>query len=155
LSGHLILARSWLELSKRGWKCKKIVEKHVSIKLVGEAKEEYLKLQNIAREEREKGITGSFHQSLLKSIDSKVAVLKANYDYGIQIPKRLIPNKYLKYYGVTNLWKVDLSGYWRMIYTLKQPEREETEVEIISIWLDILDVMDHKRYDKVFGYRKK
>jgi len=27
--------------------------------------------------------------------------------------------------------------------------------DIISIWLDILDIVDHKKYDKIFGYRKK
>lgn len=132
-----------------------MVKKHVSVKLLGEAKEEYLKLQEKVRQEKEKGITGSFHQTLLKSINSKIALLKANYDYGIQIPKKLLPRKYVREYEVTNLWKVDLSGYWRMIYTLKQPQREYAEVEIISIWLDIIDIVDHGKYDKIFGYRKK
>ena len=105
--------------------------------------------------ETEKGIASSFHQTLLKSIDSKIELLKANYDYGIQIPKKQIPRKYRIEYEVTNLWKVDLSGYWRMIYTLKQPQREQTEVEIITIWLDVLDLLDHPKYDKIFGYKKK
>lgn len=131
------------------------VRKHVSIKLLGEAKDEYLKLQELAKQESEKGITGSFHQTLLKSINSKITLLKANYDYGIQIPKKQLPRKYVLEYDVTNLWKVDLSGYWRMIYTLKQPQREYTDVEIISIWLDIIDIVDHGKYDKIFGYRKR
>lgn len=131
-----------------------MVEKRISIKLVGEAKEEYLKLQEITRQEKEKSIKSSFHQTLLKSIDSKIALLKANYDYGTQIPRKLIPKKYLREFNVTNLWKVDLSGFWRMIYTLKQPQRDQTEIEIISIWLDVLDIVDHKKYDKLFGYRK-
>lgn len=130
-------------------------EKRVTIKLLGEAKEEYLKLQEAARLEMEKGITKSFHQILLHSIDSKIAILKANYSYGIQIPKKQIPKKYLDEYGVTNLWKVDLSGYWRLIYTLKQPQREETEIDIITVWLDILAIMDHPVYNKIFGYRKR
>ena len=82
-------------------------------------------------------------------------MLKANYDYGKQIPRKLIPRKYQLEYEVTNLWKVDLAGYWRMIYTLKQPQREQTEIEIITIWLDVLDIIDHKKYDKIFGYKKK
>ncbi len=132
-----------------------MAEKRVNVKLLGEAKEEYLKLQETVGEEREKGITGSFHQTLFKSIDSKIALLKANYDYGKQIPRKLIPRKYQLEYEVTNLWKVDLAGYWRMIYTLKQPQREQTEIEIITIWLDVLDIIDHKKYDKIFGYKKK
>ncbi len=132
-----------------------MVEKHISVKLLVKAKEDYLKLQQIVKQEREKGSENSFHQMLLKSIDSKIALLKTNCDYGAQIPRRLIPQSYLQEYGVTNLWKVDLAGYWRMIYTIKQPQREETDVEIISIWLDILDIVDHYKYNKIFGYRKK
>ena len=132
-----------------------MTEKRVSIKLIGEAKEEYLKLQEAARQEREKGIESSFHQTLLKSIDSKIALLKANYDYGTQIPRKLIPRKYQIEYDVTNLWKVNLAGYWRLVYTLKQLQREQTEIEIITIWLDVLDIVDHKKYDKIFGYKKK
>jgi len=130
-------------------------KKQVSIRLLGEAKEAYLALPEKARQEREKGIWGSFHQTLLTSIGDKFAILKTNYDYGMQIPKRRIPIKYFRDYGVTNLWKVNLSGYWRLIYTLKQPQRENTEIEILSIWLDILDVVDHPKYDKLFGYCKK
>ena len=132
-----------------------MTEKRVSIKLIGEAKEEYLNLQEASRQEREKGVESSFHQTLLKSIDSKISLLKANYDYGTQIPRKFIPRKYQIEYEVTNLWKVDLAGYWRLVYTLKQPQREATEIEVITIWLDVLDIIDHKKYDKVFGYRKK
>lgn len=132
-----------------------MVEKRVSVKLLGDAKEEYLKLKAIVAKEREKGVARSFHQMLLRSIDSKIALLKADYSYGAQIPRNCIPRKYVQEYGVTNLWKVDLAGYWRLVYTLNQPQREETEVEVLSIWLDVLDIVDHERYDKIFGYRKK
>lgn len=50
---------------------------------------------------------------------------------------------------------MDLAGYWRMIYTLKQPLREPVEIGIIDVWLDVLGIMDHKKYDKLFGYRRK
>jgi hypothetical protein len=112
-------------------------------------------LQETVKQEMERGVTKSFHQILLRSIDSKIATLKTDYSYGIQIPRKQIPKKYLDDYEVTNLWKVDLSGYWRLIYTLKQPQREETEIDIITIWLDVLDIFDHPSYNKVFGYRKR
>ena len=57
--------------------------KRVSVKLLGEAKEEYLKLQEIVRKEKEKNVSGSFHQTLLKSIDSKIVLLKANGVTGV------------------------------------------------------------------------
>ncbi len=49
---------------------------------------------------------------------------------------------------VTNLFRVELPNFWRMLYTLTA----EGDVEIIAF---ILDIIDHKTYDKKFGYRKK
>ncbi len=132
-----------------------MVEKRVSVKLVGDAKAAYLRLREKVDEETRDGVTGSFHQTLLKSIDDKIAILKVQYDYGVHIPRRNVAQKYVSLYDVTNLWKVNLTGAWRLIYTLKQPQREDTEVEIISIWLDVLDIIDHDEYDRIFGYRKR
>jgi hypothetical protein len=129
--------------------------KTVVIKLLGDARDEYLQLQTIVREEQEKGVKSSFRSTLLASIESKFTILKSRYDYGAQVPKRMIPLKYRQLYEVTNLWVVDLSNYWRMTYTLKQPLQEGGEVEILSIWLDVLDIIDHPAYDKIFGYKKK
>lgn len=42
--------------------------------------------------------------------------------------------------------KVIITGAWRMIYTILG-----SEVEIISL---ILDIMNHKKYEKKFGYKK-
>ena len=133
-------------------RCDPVAEKRVSIKLLGDAKDAYLGLKKIAEEEREKGITGSFNQTLLRSIEDKIAILKKDYDSGIHIPKDRIGRKYVIQYDVTNLWKVNLSGGWRLIYTLKQPQRGSTEVDILYIWLDVLDIIDHKEYDRIFNY---
>ena len=89
----------------------------------------------------------------MRSIEDKIAILKRDYDFGIHIPKNRIGPKYILEYDVTNLWKVNLSGGWRMIYTLKQPQRESAEVEILSIWLDVLDIISHGEYDKIFNYK--
>lgn len=132
-----------------------MTDKRVSIKLLGDAKEAYLNLKKMVEEERRKGTTNSFNQTLLKSIDDKITILKRDYDFGIHIPKDRSAEKYLIQYEVTNLWKVNLSGGWRMIYTLKQPQRGEAEVEILSIWLDVLDIISHQEYNKIFKYRKR
>ena len=129
--------------------------KRVSIKLIGDARDAYLTLKKKVAEEHAKGVTNPLHQILLKSIDDKISILKVHYDYGVHIPRRNVAHKYELLYDVTNLWKVNLAGAWRMIYTLKQPQREDPEVEIISIWLDVLDIINHKEYDKIFGYKKK
>lgn len=64
---------------------------------------------------------------------------------GIQIQKRLIPKEYEKKYGrLDNLWKYDLPNAWRLIYTVKKDG-----IMILGI---ILEWLDHKNYERRFGY---
>lgn len=70
-----------------------------------------------------------------------------NPEYGFHIQKDRIPKEYVIKYDVNNLWKVNLSGAWRMIYTIRG-----SEVDIIAL---ILDLMDHKDYNNKFGYKKE
>jgi len=65
----------------------------------------------------------------------------------VKAPK-LIPQEYFVKYGITNLFRVELPNYWRMLYTLSNGE---SEIEIIAF---VLDLVDHKVYDKKFGYKK-
>lgn len=65
------------------------------------------------------------------------------------VAKSLTPKEYVLRYGITNLFRVELPNFWRMLYTLTN---DETEIEIIAF---VLDVIDHKAYDRKFGYRKK
>ncbi len=120
--------------------------KPTKVIITGEAKAEFEELNQVVGEEIAKGITSSDHQTLLNSIKQKVELLKANPEYGIHIPKDRIPKEYVRDYDVTNLWKANLSNGWRMIYTIRG-----SEVEIISL---ILDLMNHRVYEKKFGYRK-
>lgn len=114
--------------------------------ITGLAKEEFEDLNKIVGEEIAKGITHSDHQILLNSIKQKIELLKNNPEYGIHVLKDRIPKEYIKNYDVNNLWKVNLAGAWRMIYTIRG-----SEVEIISL---ILDIMNHKDYEKKFRYKK-
>ncbi|MFA6907721.1 MAG: hypothetical protein WC263_02750 [Candidatus Micrarchaeia archaeon] len=131
-----------------------MAKKRVRVILVGDAQEEYANLEKMVGEEKKKGISSTFHQTLLRSINGKIDILKERHDYGEQVPRSRIPRKYSDM-GVTNLWKVDLASYWRMVYTLRQPQREGAEIEIMEIFLDVLDIVSHPAYDKIFGYRKK
>ncbi len=63
---------------------------------------------------------------------------------GIQIPKRLIPKIYIHKYAIDNLWKYDLPLGWRLIYSVAN-----SEVCILSL---ILEWMNHKDYERRFGY---
>ena len=120
--------------------------KTIKVMITGNAKDEFELLNQKVGEELLKNIESSDHQTLFNAIQNKIELLKANPQYGIHIQKNKIPKKYLKEYDTNNLWKVNLSGAWRMIYTIRG-----NEVEIISL---ILDIMNHRDYEKVFKYKK-
>jgi len=115
--------------------------KIVRVILSPEAEEAYKQLNEIAAGSK-------IERSILNAIDKKRDLIKANPHYGEPIAKDKIPNEYKQKYGVTNLFWVELSNFWRMLYTLTN---NETEVEIIAF---VLDIMDHDKYNKKFGYRK-
>ena len=58
----------------------------------------------------------------MSNSEQKIELLKANPEYGFHIPKDRIPKEYVIKYEVNNLWKVNLSGAWRMIYTIRGSE---------------------------------
>ena len=80
-----------------------------------------------------------------KSIKRAINDLKTNAFFGIQIPKRLFPEQYVKKYNLNNLWKYDLPKGWRLIYTITA----EDEVKIVCA---ILDWFNHKNYERRFRY---
>ena len=88
-----------------------------------------------------------FERMILQSVNNKIELIKANFHYGNPIAKKLIPQEYKTKYGVTNLFRIELPNFWRMLYTLTEGE---TEIEIIAF---VLDVIDHKVYDKKLGYK--
>lgn len=108
--------------------------KEVRILLKDKAKESYLEL---------KKRTDGEAKSILNSIERMKDILKDNPQYGDPIPKRLIPKEFLRY-GIQNLYRVELSNYWRMLYTI--------EGNKIEIFLFILNIADHKEYNRLFGY---
>jgi hypothetical protein len=118
--------------------------KLVKVQLIGNAADEFEALNKTVGEEQANGIQNSERQQLLKSIKQKIELIKANPQYGDPVPKALIKRTG---YDVDNLWVADLTGYWRMLYTLKGGK-----VEILCF---VLEIIDHKKYDKLFGYRKK
>ena len=121
--------------------------KEIRVVFSEEARESFDELNKVVGEEVKKNIRASVHQTLLRSINRAKELLRENPFTGIQVPKSQIPSKYLLKYNVTNLWKMNLSDFWRMIYTATG-----NQVEIRAF---VLDIVDHKTYDKLFGYRRK
>ena len=121
--------------------------KEVKVVLSVDATEQFNELNRIVGEEIQKGVTSSVHQSILRSIERVKGWLKDNPFVGDQVKKGQIPDCYIQQYGITNLWRIELSNYWRLMYTI-----QSNEVEVIDF---ILDIIDHKEYDKKFGYKRK
>ena len=111
--------------------------------LKGQALDEYNKLKTLIEEEQTKGINNSENQSLFRSIETKKEWLKDNPLAGEVVKKDDIP----KNLDVDNLFKLRLSGFWRMLYTIKR--------ESIEIYCFILVIESHPDYNKRFGKRKK
>lgn len=86
---------------------------------------------------------------ILNSFLQKVEVLKDNVHYGQPVAKKLIPAEYKNKYEITNLFRIELPNFWRMLYTLTAGN---SDTEIIVL---VLDILDHKKYDKKFGYKNK
>lgn len=114
--------------------------KVIRIKLSPNAEEVYNHLNKEAP-------TSKTERMILKAVNQKVELIKSNPHYGEPIAKKLFPEQYVQTYGITNLFRVELPAFWRMLYTLTN---KEDEAEIIAF---ILDITSHKEYDKKFRYK--
>ena len=109
--------------------------KEVRIFLKGQSKKAFLKLKKRNNKES---------QSIINSFERIKKILKENPQFGEPIPKNLIPKK-LKKQGIQNLYRVELSNYWRMLYTL-----EGNKLEIL---LFVLKMFNHKDYNGLLKYK--
>ncbi len=120
-------------------------DKEIKVSLSDDAEKVYDELNRIVGQEKLKGVESSFHQSLLRSILRTKNLLKKNPFVGDQVRKRQIPKKYIDKYSAENVWRVELADRWRLIYTIEGNE--------ICITNFVLDIFDHRDYDKVFEYK--
>ncbi len=118
--------------------------KKIKVILSKSAEKEYGELNKLVNIELKKGQKSSLHQSIFRSIERVLKRLKENPFAGQQIKRKIIPKQYFRKYGLTNLYRIELANRWRMLYTIKT-----NEIEILNF---ILDIVDHKRYDKILKY---
>ena len=64
---------------------------------------------------------------------------------GDSIRKQLIPAMLRRGYDIDNLWRLELPGAWRVLYTIAAKPGSGPEVLILRI-------LTHKEYDRLFGY---
>ncbi|MBI3052407.1 hypothetical protein HYY74_08220 [Candidatus Woesearchaeota archaeon] len=123
------------------------MNKPVRLILLDEADSAYRNLNLTVGKQLKEGKENTEEVQLLRSIKQKLDFIKANPFYGANIPKALIPQEYVLRYGAKNLWRAELTNYWRMLYTIKGDQ-----IEVICF---VLDIINHRDYDKKFGYRKR
>ena len=121
--------------------------KEVHVSFSEDANSMYKELQSKAQGQKKEGIENSLEMQLLKAIDREIGNLKINPQKGLPIRRSYISRQVVQRYNTNKLWKIELVSFWRMIYTLTGDE-----VKIITF---ILEIMDHKKYDKIFGWKGK
>ena len=119
------------------------MQKRISLTLLGQAKERFEQFVSAASKQGMEGKENSPEKQLLKSIKQKSELLKINPASGRQIPRSVFP----KGLDVPCLFKINLCGYYRMVYTLNI---NEEEIAVFVLW-----ILSHPEYDKLFGYRKR
>jgi hypothetical protein len=120
--------------------------KPVEIQFDEKADKDYKELQkNVAEDKKSK--KKPTYEQLLNSINHAIDNIKVNKGYGNLIPRKHLSKATIARYGTNKILRVELVGYWRLLYTLIGDE-----AKIIAF---ILEYMDHKTYDKRFGYKKK
>ena len=122
------------------------MNKEVVVQFDIEAYHEYMELQDFVAQGK-KARKMPTYEKLLSSINTAIRNIKSNPYYGDLIPRRLISKATINKYGTDKIFRVELVGFWRMLYTLIG-----SEARIIAF---ILEYMDQGEYDRVFGYRKK
>ena len=81
---------------------------------------------------------------LWKSIDAWLEKLKADSQAGTKIPRNLWPADSIRNHGATNLYKCNLAGVHRLLYTIYV---ESGQVKVLAIVF-----LTHKEYEKLFGF---
>ena len=125
------------------------MSKIIRIKLSPEAEEVYKYLNKEVAEVEKSGKKRTPEVQIFEAFQKKKELVKANKHYGEPIAKSKIPDKFKVQYGITNLFWVELPHFWRFLYSLTEGD---SEIEIVAF---VLDIVDHKRYNKLFGYKKK
>jgi len=73
-----------------------------------------------------------------------------NWETAAQVCRKVVrvkkpgPEKYTRTHEVTNLYRREIGGNHRLIYTIRG--RKEDKV------YQLLDLLAHKEYDRLFGY---
>ena len=79
-----------------------------------------------------------------REIEGILDLLKDDPGCGDRIRRGLWPRQYVKKYGISTLFRIELSKGHRMTYTVSGTR----DSKIVTV----LEVLDHKEYENRFGY---
>jgi len=96
---------------------------------------------------REQAKKSKVEKSIISALQKKIELLKLNHHYGHPIAKKLIPRYYIQKYEIINLFRFELPNFWRVLYTT-----QNNKIKIIAF---IIDIVNHKKYNKRFKYKNK
>ncbi|MDP7506793.1 MAG: hypothetical protein QF362_05135 [Candidatus Woesearchaeota archaeon] len=122
------------------------MDKPTILQFDDEAYQEYQELQQAVLEGKAAKKKPTYEQ-LLTSINNAMKNIKADFKYGDLIPRKYLNKFVIQKYGTDKVFRVELVGYWRLLYTIIGDE-----TKIIAF---ILEYMDHDKYNKLFGYNKR
>ncbi len=120
--------------------------KKIEINFKDEALKEYINLKDYVKQNKTSRNKPTYFQ-LLNSIEKTLTLIEINPYHGNLIPKKYLNKNLIKIYGTDKIYREELIGYWRLIYTLIG-----NEIKIVAI---ILDFMNHNDYNNLFGYKKR
>lgn len=80
-----------------------------------------------------------------RRVEQLFDLLKKDVGLGTKIPKDRWPRSYVQRWGLRNLYKCNLGPDWRMTYTLVF---DGAGIQVLA-----LEVLSHKQYDRLLGYR--
>ncbi|MGI0069059.1 MAG: hypothetical protein ACREAN_02245 [Nitrosopumilaceae archaeon] len=83
-------------------------------------------------------------EPLFKTVRDVIENLKSDKIVGKHLKREQIPKYYLKKHDVNAVYKVDLPGYWRLIYGITAIHGEKMAL--------LMELFDHEKYNKRFGY---
>ena len=87
----------------------------------------------------------SENDPIKRGIKRAIDFIKEDAFCGRNVRKKLIPKKLVKKYRINNLWIYNLPNGWRLLYSITS----NGEIELIAA---VLDWMDHKDYERLFGF---
>lgn len=85
------------------------------------------------------------NSKLYKSITDTINLLKYEPTRGDHVEHNKIPEYYIKKFKVKTLFRIELIDYWRLLYSIHS-------FDDVGIGILLLEALDHKKYNKRFGY---